>query len=690
MKANRLSQESSPYLKQHAHNPVDWYPWGSEALDRARRDGKPIFLSIGYSACHWCHVMERESFEDASTAEILNREFISIKVDREERPDLDHIYMGAVQAITGHGGWPMSVFLTPDQKPFYGGTYFPPEDRHGMPSFKKILLGVAQAWKNRREEVLQNSQQLVQALGEMHTLPPLNGGDTLSFDTLDNAASAIARSFDSAFGGLGSSPKFFHTMAFRFALRQWKRTGDALALKMVTYTLDHISRGGIRDQLAGGFHRYSTDAQWLVPHFEKMLYDNALLTELFLEAYQATGEKEFASTARSTLDYLLSDLVSDEGLFYSTEDADSEGVEGKFYVWTLAEVQSVLGEELGNLFAQIYDVSAAGNWEHTNILQQKESLDAIAASAGQDKAWIEDQLATARRKLLQRRAERVRPGRDEKVLLSWNGLALTALAKGYQVLDEERYLAAARRTAEALWQHFQSPHPLPSGKLRLLHSYMAGATRFNGCLDDYAFYLQGLLDLYACDFDGRWIKKACEVATSLIEQFWSASEQVFYYTGQDHEALVTRPREYQDGATPAGQSIATTALLRLARLTENAEWEDTARAALQTAAPLLKQIPTGMAQMLTALQSALEPSEEAVLVAGSDAEEYASALQTLRTSFAPGRIVLGIDGKAAPEVAALADGKTALEGKATLYLCENRTCAAPVIGGEAIEKALRG
>ena len=690
MKPNRLARETSPYLKQHALNPVDWYPWGSEALDRARREGKPIFLSIGYSACHWCHVMERESFEDAATAEILNRDFISIKVDREERPDLDHIYMAAVQAMTGHGGWPLNVFLTPDQKPFYGGTYFPPDDRHGIPAFKKILQGVGQAWKSRREEVLQNSQQLLEALAELHQPAGKTVPESLSWEIIDDAMGAFAKSFDSAFGGLGTAPKFFHSMAFRFSLRQWKRTQDPLPLKMVTYTLDQIARGGIRDQLAGGFHRYSTDAHWLAPHFEKMLYDNALLAELFLEAFQATQDTRWAETARSTLDYLQREMLSPEAIFFSTEDADSEGVEGKFYVWSEKEIVGILGAELGPLFCAFYGVTAEGNWEETNILHQVEALDRFAQKQGQDAVWVEEQLALGRRKLLEKRAERVRPGRDEKALLSWNGLALSAFAVAHQVLDDENYLQTAQKLADSLLHHFTAPHALPSGKRRLFHSRKDGVTRFNGCLDDYAYFLKGLVDLYESDFDPRWLESAYEITQSMLEQFWEPQEQVFYYTGQDHEKLVNRPREYQDGATPAGQSIAVTALLKLARLCHMPEWEDIALASLQAAAPLMRQIPTGVAQMLIAAQTALGTAQEAVLIPGSDADATAEALRHLRRKFSPGRLVLVARANTPEWLTPWFEGRTAQGGEPTLYLCEQNTCAAPARGLAEIQAALGG
>ncbi len=667
-KPNRLAHETSPYLLQHALNPVDWYPWSTEALDKARREKRPIFLSIGYSACHWCHVMERESFEDVETAAILNKEFVSIKVDREERPDLDQIYMSAVQALTQHGGWPLSVFLTPDLKPFYGGTYFPPEDRHSLPSFKKVLLGLSQAWKTRRDEVVQNAGALTLALEDMQRSES-SPAQTLTPDLLDNAIQILGQSFDSQFGGLGRAPKFFHSMAFRLCLRRWKATQDPVLLKMVEFTLDRIASGGIHDQIGGGFHRYSTDAEWLAPHFEKMLYDNALLAELYLEAFQATHALKYATIARSTLDYVLREMTSAEGGFFSTQDADSEGVEGKFYVWSQEEVLAVLGEELGTLFSQAYDVRPEGNWEGHSILRIKAPIPSES----------EEELSVARRKLLQVRSQRLWPARDEKILLSWNALMVHSFALAYQVLRDSRYLEAAQRAADFLLNTFHSPNPLPSGKLRLLHAYKDGKTRFNGYLDDYAYLLQSLITLYESDFQPRWKQEALVVADSLVEQFWDASSQAFYFTGTDHETLIHRPKETQDGATPAGQSIALTALIRLARLTGRVDLEDIANAGLSKMEPLLRAYPTGFCQALNAVDTLLAPPSEWVLSPGKDTEEWEEVLAALGKTYYPNRI-LELDVKG---------DKPAIDGKTTLYICRGYTCEAPSVGLPAIQKALR-
>jgi uncharacterized protein len=685
MKPNRLAKESSPYLLQHATNPVDWYPWGDDALNAARREKKPIFLSIGYSACHWCHVMAHESFEDAETAKLLNRHFISIKVDREERPDIDHLYMGAVQALTGHGGWPLSVFLTPALEPFYGGTYFPPEDRHGLPAFRKLLGGISEAWVSRPDEVASNAKALTEALNELQKggaeLPP---SESLSLDLVDAAVSAVRKSFDPVSGGLGTAPKFFHSIMFRLALRAWRRSDDADTLRLVTLTLDRIASGGVRDQLGGGFHRYSTDAEWLVPHFEKMLYDNALLPVLYFEAFQATQEPGYAEIGRNTLDYVLREMASPEGSFFSTQDADSEGEEGKFYVWSHPEVFAVLGNELGELFCRTYDISPEGNWDGKNIPRLKQKLEVVAKELGQKLSELEDQLSVAKRMLLQARSERVWPARDEKVLLSWNGLMLSALAAGYQSERDNRYLEAAEKAGTALLSQFTSPNPLPSGKRRLLHCRKDGTSRFNGYLDDYAFFLSGLISLYECSFKNEWIQSATEVADSLVEQFWEPKEQVFYFTGKDHEKLISRPKETQDGATPSGQAAAIYGLLRLARLLDRSDYEDIATAALSTFEPFMRLIPTGVGQLLIGLDFIEGTPLEMVVIEGDRPEDFERVMRELGRSYLPHCVIAGQRKNAEPSALALLKGRSALNGETTLYMCRKFTCETPVAGVENI------
>ena len=582
--ANRLAHETSPYLLQHAHNPVDWYPWGPEAIEKAVKEDKPIFLSVGYSACHWCHVMERESFENPEIAAIMNRDYVNIKVDREERPDVDQIYMAAVQAMTGRGGWPMSVFLTPDLKPFYGGTYFPPEDRHGMPGFPRILQAVADAWTNRREGLLENADQLLDQLQGLGQTPP-SGEIILNHEILDHALRALSKSYEPVHGGFGAAPKFPHPMDLRFLLRQFARTGDNHILHMIRHTLDKMARGGIYDHLGGGFARYSTDDRWLVPHFEKMLYDNALLATTYVEVYQATGETAFAQVARETLDYVLSRMTSPEGAFYATEDADSEGEEGKFYVWTLAEVEAILGKDRAKDFAYVYDVTPEGNWEAHNILNLPKPLDQSARILEKDLETLRQQLAEDRAKLFEVREKRIHPAKDTKILASWNGLMISALALAGPALREPRYTAAAEAAAGFVLDHMRQPDG------RLWHGFKDNKARFNAYLDDYACVIEGLVALFEATGEKRWIDEALALAEITVDQFHDAKNGGFYYTGRDHETLVVRQKDLIDNATPSGNNTAATAFLRLAALTGRKDLAEVARGTLDILAPVLFEIP---------------------------------------------------------------------------------------------------
>ncbi|MFM7319472.1 MAG: thioredoxin domain-containing protein, partial [bacterium] len=499
-KSNRLANETSPYLLQHAQNPVDWFPWGEEALAKAKSEDKPIFLSVGYSACHWCHVMERESFENPALAELMNDRFVNIKVDREERPDIDQIYMNAVQAMTGRGGWPMSVFLTPEGKPFFGGTYYPPEDRHGMPGFRRVILSVDQAWKNRHEEILDSAGEMTTHLADLAKIPDHDSSLELGIELLDSAAAALRRQFDPVHGGFGQSPKFPHPMDLRLLLRVGARAGDAHAIHMVRHTLDKMARGGIYDHLGGGFARYSTDAKWLVPHFEKMLYDNVLLALTYTEAWQLTGEEDFARVTRETLNYLLSRMTDPvDGGFYATEDADSEGEEGKYYVWDRTEVVSLLGTERAERFCRIYDVSPHGNWEGQNILNLLKPLEQVATADGVNLDDLRRELEEDRTRILAARQRRIPPGKDTKILTSWNGLALAAFASAAWALNEPGYLQAATRCAAFIRRRMITPGGL------LLHSFKDGQARFNGYLDDYANVIDGLVRLFEAGGDRQWL-----------------------------------------------------------------------------------------------------------------------------------------------------------------------------------------
>ena len=677
--ANRLAAETSPYLLQHQHNPVDWFPWGDEAIARARAEDKPIFLSIGYSACHWCHVMERESFEEPAIAALMNERFVNVKVDREERPDLDAIYMNAVQALTGHGGWPMSVFLTPDLEPFYGGTYFPPHDARGMPGFPRVLQSVAEAWADRRVEIVQSAAEMTAQLRQLATVPRSEGG--LDASLLDNAYRRLSRSFDPRHGGFGDAPKFPHPMDLRVLLRHYARVSDPHALHMVRVTLDKMARGGIYDHLGGGFARYSTDARWLAPHFEKMLYDNALLASTYIEAFQATREEEFAAVARETLDYILGRMTDPEGGFYATEDADSEGVEGKYYVWTLDEVRAVLGPERAKTFAYVYDVTEAGNWEEQTILNRPKPLDQAAKLLGIEVETLRADLGVDRAKLLAARERRIPPGKDTKVLTSWNGLMLAAMADGAHALREPRYLLAAERCAAFLLDRMRQPDG------RLWHGYKGGQTRFNGYLDDYACLIDGLTRLFEATGASRWLTGAIELAEVMLAEFADQEEGGFFYTGANHEALITRQKDVHDSATPSGNGMAAAALLRLAALTGRGDFESAGRATLQAARAVLEQTPMAAGQSLIALDFLVGGPHEFAVVA-ADPAELSGALEVIAERFLPSRIVAPNPGPTAnPAVPLLAD-RPSLNGRVTTYICENQTCAAPVAGLEALRDAL--
>ena len=625
--ANKLAGETSPYLLQHARNPVDWHPWGPEALARSKAEDKPIFLSIGYSACHWCHVMEHESFENPAIAALMNEHFVNVKVDREERPDLDQIYMTAVQAMTSHGGWPMSVFLTPDLKPFYGGTYFPPTDSRGMPGFPRVLLGVHQAWVERRDDVLRSAGEMTDQLRSMGSVPAGQGG--MDFAVLDEAARALLRAFDPRHGGFGAAPKFPHPMDLRVLLRQHARTGDAHALHAVRHTLEKMARGGIYDHLGGGFARYSTDESWLVPHFEKMLYDNALLASAYLEAYQATGDPEYARVVRETLDYVLGRMTGPEGGLYSTEDADSEGVEGKYYVWTVSELQSVLGAERAKEFAYVYDVTAHGNWEDHNILNQPKPLDQAAKMLGRNEAELRSDLAEDRARLLAVRDRRIPPGKDTKVLTSWNGLMLAALAEGARVLKDERYLHAAEKAAAFLLDRMRTE----SG--RLLHTYKDGQARLNAYLDDYSNLIDGLTRLFEVTGEPRWIEAALDLSRVLIEEFADPDQGGFFYTGKSHEALIARQKDAYDNATPSGNAMAATALLRLGALTGRDDLTEAGRATLRSVQVVMEKAPTAAGQSLIALDFLLAPAREFAVIAGADPAEFRRRARSDRDALPP-------------------------------------------------------
>jgi uncharacterized protein YyaL (SSP411 family) len=677
---NRLIHETSPYLRQHAHNPVDWYPWSPEALERARQLDRPIFLSIGYSACHWCHVMEHESFEDPQIGKLLNDHFISIKVDREERPDLDQIYMTAVQLMTRQGGWPMSMFLTPDLKPFYGGTYFPPDNRYGRPSFRNVLLQLVEAWQSRRDEIQRVAGQLTEQLQLAGNIEPAPG--ELEPSLLRNAEGVLRRGFDPTYGGFGSAPKFPHPMELRLLLRLWRRFDADDALEMVRVTLDHMARGGIYDHLGGGFHRYSTDEHWLVPHFEKMLYDNALLSLAYLEGYQATGEARYRETVEQTLAYVLREMTSPEGPFYSTQDADSEGVEGKFFVWSAEEVEKILGKERAETFSYVYDVTPGGNWEGHSILHRSKTDEQDARMLKVSVEELRQVLQECRTLLLDARSRRVSPGRDEKVLTSWNGLMIDTFAQAAGVLGNPEYATAATRAADFLLTRMRTPDG------RLLRTASAGTPpKLNAYLEDYSFLANALVSLYETTFEPRWIESALALARVMIEEFWDSGEGGFYYTGKRHEALIARTKDPHDNATPSGNSMAVTALLRLAKLTGRKDLLEKAEATLRLFRGLMASAPMAVGQMLAALDFYLGPVQEFAIVGDPRAHETKRVLQAIRAGLRPNKVVAMKTGQPGEDLLPLLAGKTST-GPVTTYICRDFTCQAPLVGAAAFQAEL--
>ena len=603
---NKLSQEISPYLLQHAGNPVAWQPWGPEALARAAGEQKPIFLSIGYSACHWCHVMAHESFENREIAERLNRDFISIKVDREERPDLDQIYMDAVQAMTGQGGWPMSVFLTPEQKPFFGGTYWPLHGRGGMPGFDQVLAAVAAAWRERRSDVLQQAEKAVQFLQGQR----LAGSKSAELNEapLETAEAALAQAFDDRLGGFGPAPKFPHATDLNLLLARWRATRREPLLEMVVVTLDRMAAGGIYDHLGGGFHRYSVDAEWLVPHFEKMLYDNAMLANCYLDAWQETQRHDYLGVVRQTLDYVLRDMTGPLGGFLSAEDADSEGEEGKFYVWTPQEVKAALGAERAAAFCRVYDVTEAGNFEGRNILHLAKPIAACARVLDREAASLAAELEADRAVLLAVRGRRPRPGRDDKVLVSWNGLMIDAMARAGAVLDEPRYRAAAAAAADFLLAHLRDERG------RLLHCWRDGQARHNAFLDDHASLCNALVTLYETQSGPRWLDEATGLADAMLARFADTEGGGFFYTSSDHEPLIARKKDLWDTPAPSSTGLTVTALLRLARHTGRDDYRRAVEETLQASMPWMERASLGVGQLLFALDAWLVARNEPALL----------------------------------------------------------------------------
>ena len=675
---NRLINETSPYLLQHAHNPVEWYPWGEDALERSRSEDKPILLSIGYSACHWCHVMERESFENETIAGLMNENFINIKVDREERPDLDAIYMEAVQMLTGSGGWPMTVFLTPEGKPFYGGTYFPPVDRQNMPGFPRLLLGIAEAYNTNKGEIQRVTQQLTEQMGRGSQVP--RGTAILTVDVLHRAYSTLATNFDYQNGGFGMAPKFPQPMTPEFLLRYHQHGYNPRALELVELTLEKMAYGGIYDQVGGGFHRYSTDAYWLVPHFEKMLYDNALLARLYLHAFQITGKPLYRRITEETLDYVLREMTDSGGGFYSAQDADSEGEEGKFFVWTPEEIMDVLGEEDGRVFSGYFGVTSNGNFEGKNILNVPRDPEAFAAEHQLDPEQLDGIVARGRTKLLEVRDLRVHPLLDDKVLASWNGLMLRSFSEAGAALGRADYLEAAVKNAEFLTTVMR-----PQG--RLLRTYRNGEAKLLGYLEDYSCVADGLIALYEATLDLRWLENAVAMADSMTELFWDEATGGFYDTGSDHEALVIRPRDVFDNAQPCGGSVASDILLKLAVFTGNDDYAAKAAVPLRSLHEHMARSPGGTGHWLSALDFYISAVKEVAVVGPSGNAVTSELLDTVRRQFLPNKVLMGYDPSSLESDGQeglglggypLLEGRGMVNGQPTAYVCQNYVCQLPV------------
>ena len=679
-RANRLIAEKSPYLLQHAYNPVDWHSWGAEAFEKAQSENKPIFLSIGYSTCHWCHVMEKESFEDYDVAKLMNDTFVSIKVDREERPDLDNIYMTVCHMMTGSGGWPLTIIMTPTKKPFFAGTYFPKETRFGRIGLMELVPRVKEIWLEKRGELLTSADKVVAALQQVTSG---STGEELNESDLKTACDQLAERYDKEYGGFGDAPKFPNAPNLLFLMRYWKRTGNQNALDMVEKTLTAIRRGGIYDHIGFGFHRYSTDAKWLVPHFEKMLYDQALLAMAYTDAYQATGKEVYGKTAREIFSYVLRDMTAPTGGFYSAEDADSEGEEGKFYLWTDEEIGRNLQKEEAELITKVYNIEKAGNFTEqtsgqrsgSNILHQKRPLNVIAADLGIPEKELISSLDIVRQKLFTARERRVHPLRDDKILTDWNGLMIAALAKGAQVFADPEYTDAARHAADFINKF------LRTSEGRLIHRYRDGQAALPANVDDYAFLIWGLLELYETTFDISYLRTALELNVDFLKHFWDVESGGFYFTADDGENLIVRKKEIYDGAIPSGNSVAMMNLLRLGRITANPDFDDKAKIIGCSFSLNVKLVPSAYTQLMVAVDFGTGPSHEVSIVGNSQAEDTRSMVNALRSYFIPNKVVvLRPIEQYSPEIVNLAKytkDQSSINGQATAYVCQNHSCEVP-------------
>jgi len=677
---NRLVNETSPYLLQHAHNPVDWYPWGEEALNQAKKEDKPILLSIGYSSCHWCHVMEKESFENEAIANIMNEKFINIKVDREERPDLDEIYMNAVQVMTGGGGWPMTVFLTPDLVPFHAGTYFPPEDRGGMPGFPKILVVISEYYRSHRGEVQKVEAQMRDALRQITEMVPFQG--VVEDEILTNAFKTFQSQFDSTHGGFGKAPKFPSSMTLSFLLRYWKRTGAKEALEMVEVTLEKMAHGGIYDHVGGGFHRYSVDEQWLIPHFEKMLYDNALLSRTYFEAYQVTQKAKYCRVGEEILRYVLRDMKSPEGGFYSTQDADSEGEEGKFYAWTGEQIREVLGKDRGTPFCAYYGVTPDGNFEGgASVLHIASSSNKVSESYGISISELEKLLEEGRKVLFVQREKRVKPGKDEKILISWNGLMISSFVDGFKVTGNEDYLQAAKKAARFILQKMRKDG-------HLMRVFKDGRCYTKGYSEDYAFFIQALIDLYEATFEMDWLREAEDLKGRMIHQFWDEKNGGFFFAGKENEPLIAQSKSPYDNAIPSSNAVAVFNLLKLGTLTGQESLNKKAEQILHLFYNFLSEHPAGFSQMLSGLSFFLSPEEIGVIGSKNDARTKAM-LKEIYLAYLPNKILNLRD----PKEKIKEDWFPFLEGKRTgetptAFVCKGFTCLPPIRDEKELRKLL--
>jgi len=679
-KPNRLISEKSPYLLQHAHNPVDWYPWGEEAFNKAAKEDKPIFLSIGYSTCHWCHVMEKESFEDPEVARLMNKALVSIKVDREERPDLDHVYMMVCQMLTGSGGWPLTIIMTPDKRPFFAATYIAKTSRFGRTGMVELIPRIRQIWATRRDEVLKSAKQIMSVLQKVEKATP---GKDLDRSVLDKGYQELAQRFDKEYGGFSNAPKFPTPHNLLFMLRHWKRSGDKKALAMVEKTLQQMRMGGVYDQIGYGFHRYSTDRKWLVPHFEKMLYDQALLSMAYTEAFQASGKGIYRNTAREIFTYVLRDMTAGEEGFYSAEDADSEGVEGKFYLWEEDEIRRILKKEEADLFIRVFNIKKEGNFEEeatgrkegANIPHLMKSMPEIARDLKVSEEEMKDRVRSAREKLFQVREKRVHPHKDGKILTDWNGLMIAALARGYKVFGDDEYARATKKATNFILNRMRKPDG------RLLHRYRDGEVKIDANLDDYAFLIWGLIELYEALFETHYLKTAVELNKDMLRHFWDETSGGLFFTPDDAETLIVRKKELYDGAIPSGNSVAMLNLLRLARLTGDHALDAKAAEIGRAFSDQIRQLPSGYTQFLVSTDFAIGPSYEVVIVGPAGSRDTIDMLGALNTRFIPNHVAIyrHSDQKSPDidKIVGFVKNYVTVKGKATAYVCLDNACKAP-------------